>query len=507
MRISYNSKKSLTTSPTVHNALCCCLESPQSMPIGCLGGSWMQWAPAGCFLRKAGTKEAAMKAPLTHHNKSNYKAHFPVALLKAAESSIGLAHTRTNLVVLWLLADDNICNSRTTLAMQRDISISYGGIPGGFGPESQAQLAQPGSFTYPDQDALSHSFGLPSFMRILASLLHHTKPSDNPDRLFLTDFLPFFNVAFSAQRPIIGTGHHFVVYANPFDDADRRNFRTARDINTEVYCTKAPNLISNRPGGDFRNDYYNTVLRELRVLFHPALSTHENILGLDFQEDYDDFEVAWPVMVMEYAEYGTLHTLQQDVILEPELTRWLLLGVASGLQALHDSNIIHGDVKSENVLICRLAQRKYVARLSDFGFSVTNPPTGRDDLRLRGGTGIWAAPEYRESLSAQGLRQTDVYSFGLTAWRVLVNQKNPYSLLSEAAPGFQANSNMDELAAYLKRLGAFQELVLQSLPPDAAARPYPRRVIEATPCRSPANRELGEAITALALGDGNASQG
>jgi hypothetical protein len=480
------------------------------MLIGCLGGSWMQWAPAGSFPRKAGTQEAARKAPPTPDNKSNYKTHFAVALLKDAESSIDLAPYKnepcSSLAFLPITISAILA---LALAMQGDISISCGGIPGGFGPESLVRLARQGSSTDPDQDALSHPFSLPSFMRILASLLHHTKPSDNPDRLFLTDFLPFFNVAFSAQRPIIGRGHHFVVYASPFDDADRRNFRTARDINTEVYCIKAPNLISNKPGGDFRNDYYDTVLRELRVLFHPALSTHENIiniLGLDFQEDYDDYEVAWPVMVMEYAEYGTLYTFQQDVIFDPELTRWLLLDVASGLQALHDSNIIHGDVKSENVLICRHAQRKYVARLSDFGFSVINPPTGGDNLRLRGGTGIWAAPEYREPLSAQGLRQTDVYSFGLTTWRVLVNQKNPYSLLSEAAPGFQANSNMDELAAYVKRLGAFQELVLQSLPPDAAARAYPRKVIEATLCRSPANRELGKAITALALGNENVSQ-
>ena len=105
--------------------------------------------------------------------------------------------------------------------------------------------------------------------------------------------------------------------------------------------------------------------------------------------------ILWPGQSywLEYAEYGTLDTLQEDIYVGPELSRILLLDVAQGLQALHDCNIIHGDVKSENVLVCRHHQRKYVARLSDFGLSVINPDASKHDHRLPGKTCLWSAPE------------------------------------------------------------------------------------------------------------------
>lgn len=354
---------------------------------------------------------------------------------------------------------------------------------------------------------------LPAFINILHIYLTETDKNENGTKRFLTNSSAFHEVAFSPQRPIIGSGHHFVVYASPFE-ADEKLLVTDRDISKEVYCIKTPNLMpyssvdDHNPKRKFRDEYYHTVLQELRILLHPELHKHDNIiniLGFDFHEDYDDYTIAWPVLLMEYAEFGTLDTLQQDVDLshEPELSRCLLLDIALGIQALHRCNIIHGDVKSENVLICRHPQRKHIARLSDFGLSVINPDASCGKIyRLPGGTGIWAAPEWRERLDVEGLRMTDVFSFGLTAWRVLVNYPNPWKMLDARMLGLEGIPDINEVAERAKARPGLADLVLWTLSGDILARNYPLTVIEATLCQEAAGRDLERALAALSLRQG-----
>ena len=52
------------------------------------------------------------------------------------------------------------------------------------------------------------------------------------------------------------------------------------------------------------------------------------------------------------------------------LKHLLCLDIARGLSALHQAGLVHGDLKAENVLVCSSPSRRYLAKISDFGFSV-----------------------------------------------------------------------------------------------------------------------------------------
>ncbi|RDL39406.1 uncharacterized protein BP5553_03746 [Venustampulla echinocandica] len=352
----------------------------------------------------------------------------------------------------------------------------------------------------------------PPLLRILCIFLRHTTNNNNQQnfKAFLTNVAALHDVAFSPKCPILGMGHHFAVWASPFDESDL-GFTAidGRSINTEVYCLKTPNFASGGKVdaiGAFCREYYETTLQELRVLLHPHLRDCEYIIslfGLDFQQDYDDHTLAWPVLLVEYAEYGTLDTLQEDICLGTELSRVLLLDVARGIQALHGCNIVHGDVKSENVLICRHQHRKYVARLADFGLSVINPDITRNDHRLPGGTFLWSAPEVDQALSVQGLKQTDVYSFGLTAWRVFSNNPNPFSLISIATLGLRSPGTLSEIVTRAKSHEDFTQIVLQLMTKHQDNPPYFPSIVEGTLCNDPASRDLGRVIFILAQGQEN----
>jgi hypothetical protein len=392
--------------------------------------------------------------------------------------------------------------------------MSYPRILGNYEPEySVLAVSQRAPRTY--NQRYSHQplftisedetdYELPSILRILNHYFHETSAENNTTN-FISNVIALHDVQFSAKFPVLGMGHNFAVWSIPFDQSDR-GYKAAdgRAVNPELYCLKAPNFTSGANRDDsraFRKEYFDTTLQELRILLHPQLRTCDSIIslfGLDFQEDYDDSTIAWPVLLMEYAEYGTLDTLQEDIHMDVELRRVLLLEVAQGLQALHKCNIIHGDVKSENVLICRHQQRKYTARLSDFGLSVFNPDISKGDHRLPGETFLWSAPESDQALSVEGLRQTDVFSFGLMAWRVFRYHPNPYKLIPLGHLGINNQAPLREIVNLAKSHYDFQRLVLNTMSAQPDTPHYFHLIVGSTLGKDPSSRSLDQTTAWLA---------
>jgi serine/threonine protein kinase len=93
---------------------------------------------------------------------------------------------------------------------------------------------------------------------------------------------------------------------------------------------------------------------------------------------------------------------------------------------------VHGDIKSENVLICTTKSGGVVAKLADFGCAIADLEPS-DRVKLPAFTLPWNAPESHEHLPAADLQYTDIYSYGLLVWRVAVNGVNPFRLVPALA--------------------------------------------------------------------------
>jgi serine/threonine protein kinase len=181
------------------------------------------------------------------------------------------------------------------------------------------------------------------------------------------------------------------------------------------------------------------VVLELRSLLLPRLRLHENIvkcLGLGWEDDVDEVDQSWPVILLEYADLGSLATFQERrLILRYETKKNLCLDVGLGLLALHDYGICHGDVKSENILLFSHAKRGMIAKLGDFGFSFstfTYKDTDRPWIKQKlGGTFPYNAPECRGQVPAEQLKFTDIYSYGLLVWRTMIDGQNPFDTVGD----------------------------------------------------------------------------
>jgi ATP-dependent Lon protease len=117
-------------------------------------------------------------------------------------------------------------------------------------------------------------------------------------------------------------------------------------------------------------------------------------------------------LVTEYADGGSLWDLMGGdtpegtrLGLDEHTAREIGLAIIDGLVALHENDIIHRDIKPQNVLRCDDAWK-----IADFGISKlrNNPSTG---YTFQGAhTAPWAPPEQIEGAAAHP--SADVYAFG-----------------------------------------------------------------------------------------------
>ena len=79
------------------------------------------------------------------------------------------------------------------------------------------------------------------------------------------------------------------------------------------------------------------------------------------QQDY--------VIITHYMQSGNLFhyvCAQPSQPLDEDLTKSIIRQVATGIQAMHRRNIIHKDIKIENILMTNLT-RKAQVKIADFG--------------------------------------------------------------------------------------------------------------------------------------------
>ncbi|PUU75249.1 kinase-like domain-containing protein, partial [Tuber borchii] len=89
------------------------------------------------------------------------------------------------------------------------------------------------------------------------------------------------------------------------------------------------------------------------------------------------------------------------------------LDIAQGLSALHDAGIIHGDIKTDNMLVYPAEAPFFcIAKLSDIGFSVLDMEKNKKIYNI--GTPGWQAPELGDiGVSTNMLTKCDYFSLGL----------------------------------------------------------------------------------------------
>jgi PAS domain-containing protein len=154
--------------------------------------------------------------------------------------------------------------------------------------------------------------------------------------------------------------------------------------------------------------------REARLA--SALS-HQNICSIvDFGQD----PLFGLFMVMELLEGQTIHNkLRHDGRLAPKVACDVMWQIAEALRYIHGRAIIHGDVKSENILLMRTPDRRRVVKLLDFGLARAGIRETTTAKQVEG-TPEYLAPERIRGAPASP--SSDIYALGILFYELLVGK-------------------------------------------------------------------------------------
>ena len=139
-------------------------------------------------------------------------------------------------------------------------------------------------------------------------------------------------------------------------------------------------------------------------------------------------------IVLELME-GTLDELLNGQVEMEEVS--LCKDVVSGLEFLHQNNIIHRDIKPGNILYKRTP--KLSLKLADFGLSgraanVGAPTCTTTVMHSKAGTRCWMAPELLKGIMRHS-KASDVFACGLVLHYLLSRKKHPFGPTNVARKG------------------------------------------------------------------------
>ncbi|KAJ5128779.1 hypothetical protein N7526_006945 [Penicillium atrosanguineum] len=270
----------------------------------------------------------------------------------------------------------------------------------------------------------------------------------------------------SARTTKIGSGAQFTVFKDPIFEGE-----VIKRVNVPLSSRAEQRFAAST---EYRLQL-KTLELEILSLCNPVIRGHPNITTV-------------PVLFMEAALMPLGDFLSSEER-EAGVKYQLALGIANGLEALHNLKIVHGDIKPDNVLVFTGGGDvvPFQAKLSDFGVCVDlEAPEGNFTLSDYRGTPAWLAPEVVNGdvsrfgrFSPELMFRFDAYSFGLVLLSIFTGGGEPPALDGnpDKVPGqiSELLNNQKDITSDARM--QLNKAVLSLLADDPTKRPLPSPIL------------------------------
>ncbi|KAG6667790.1 uncharacterized protein LOC122316439 [Carya illinoinensis] len=205
--------------------------------------------------------------------------------------------------------------------------------------------------------------------------------------------------------------------------------------------------------------------REARIL---STLHHPNVVA--FYGVVPDGPEGTLATVTEFMASGSLRNvlLRKDRVLDRQKRLIIAMDAAFGMEYLHLKNIVHFDLKCDNLLVNLRDPERPICKVGDFGLSRIK----RNTLVSGGvrGTLPWMAPELLNGSSSRVSEKVDVFSFGIVMWEILTGEEPYANMHCGAIIGGIVNNTLRPPIPK-RRDPEWKKLMEECWSPDPTARP------------------------------------
>ena len=210
-------------------------------------------------------------------------------------------------------------------------------------------------------------------------------------------------------------------------------------------------------------NFYNE-LNVVLQLNHPSIL---NVIGFNPFDFEDEMK---PTFITEFASNGSLDQYnynKKDDILDATTKLIIMYGVAAGMAYLHKHNIIHRDLKAENIHL----DEYLCPKISGFGLSREIEPGMNSIKEELKGTARYISPE--TYLNNEYSYKSDVYSYSLFIYELLYNKCAYESLSSADEINEELTTKQGRPTLYKNKTihEAYRELIEECWSNDPSKRP------------------------------------
>ncbi|XP_076954570.1 RAF-like serine/threonine-protein kinase 20 [Bidens hawaiensis] len=174
--------------------------------------------------------------------------------------------------------------------------------------------------------------------------------------------------------------------------------------------------------------------------------------------------------VTEFMVDGSLRhvLLRKDRHLDHRKRLIIAMDAAFGMEYLHSKNIVHFDLKCDNLLMNMKDSSRPICKVGDFGLSKIK----RNTLVSGGvrGTLPWMAPELLNGGSNKVSEKVDVFSFGIVLWEIITREEPYANMHYGAIIGGMVNNTLRPTIPS-DCVPDWRRLMEQCWAPDPAVRP------------------------------------
>ena len=217
---------------------------------------------------------------------------------------------------------------------------------------------------------------------------------------------------------------------------------------------------------------YNSIQEETALM--RSLNNNENILK--YYGSYYSRKTNMIWLILEYCFCGSLKDLMYSidrVFSEIEIATFMEM-VLKGLIYLHDLNIIHRDIKGQNLLVTEDG----CVKLSDFGVGIKL--TEKEYRHSKKGSPYWMSPQV--VLQEDYDIKTDIWSLGITCMELIQDEEDfplfklkPKAVMNKIAKGEVKVENIINVEEYSK---SFVDFIKKCVVIEQNKRASARELIE-----------------------------